>query len=361
MLEPNRPLAKGRGAQIEPPNRFGGTYHEIEYENLEHDPDALEALHHRKTEYFSDRSKTIVSENDSPDVGFRYSINPYRGCAHGCSYCYARPTHEYLGLNAGLDFESKIMVKEDAPALFRAFLARDSWKPETVAMSGVTDCYQPAERTYRLTRGCLEVAAEASQPMSIITKNALVARDLDLLREMAKQNVIHVYLSITTLDANLAREMEPRTSTPAAKLRAVRALADAGVPVGVMAAPVIPGLTDTEIPAILAAAKEAGARTAGYTMLRLPLAVAPIFTEWLERTRPGAADRVLGRVRQARGGKLNVSEFGSRMRGTGALADQVAALFRLCAKTHGLDQRLPPHDTSQFRPPKPTSGQLRLF
>ena len=204
-------------------------------------------------------------------MGFRYSINPYRGCAHGCSYCFARPTHEYLGFNAGLDFETKIMVKEDAPDLFRSFLSKKGWQGEPIAVSGVTDCYQPAERSYRLTRGCLEVAVEARQPLSIITKNALILRDLDLLAEMGQGRRVHVYLSITTLDAALARSMEPRTSTPAARLRAVRELSQAGVPVGVLVAPLIPGLTDNEVPAILAAAREAGATTAGYTLRETPL------------------------------------------------------------------------------------------
>ena len=361
MPDPNRPLAKGRGSQIDPPNRFGGTYHEVELEHLEHDEDYLDGLRRRATEYLPDRSRTIVAENDSPDVGFRYSINPYRGCSHGCAYCYARPTHEYLGFNAGLDFETRIMVKEDAPELFRRFLARDGWGAHPIALSGVTDCYQPAERQYRLTRGCLEVAAEARQPMAIVTKNALVLRDLDLLGEMARGGLIQVNLSVTTLDAELARSMEPRTSTPAAKLRAARALTEAGVPVRVLVAPVIPGLTDTEIPAILAAAKEAGAGAAGYTLLRLPLAVAPVFMEWLEREQPGRAERVLGRVRGARGGKLNISDFGTRMSGTGEMAGQIAGLFRLFAKKHGLDGGLPPFDASRFQPPRPKSGQLRLF
>ena len=228
-------------------------------------------------------------------------------------------------------------------------------------MSGVTDCYQPAERTYRLTRRCLEVAEEASQPMVIVTKNALVLRDLDILREMAGHRLISVFISITTLDEELARSMEPRTSTPAARLRAIHALVEAGVPVGVLVAPVIPGLNDSEIPAILAEVGKAGARTAGYVMLRLPLAVAPIFTEWLERTRPDRRDRVLGRIKEARGGRLNVSAFGARMRGTGERAGQIAALFRLAAKKHGLDRRLPELDSSRFQPPLPRSGQLRLF
>ena len=352
---PQEHSPKGRGSHINPPNRFTSIHRED-------DPDVGEdEAHDPRTEFILERARTIVTENDSPDIHFRYSINPYRGCEHGCSYCYARPTHEYLGYNAGLDFETRIIVKENAPELFRDFLARDAWRPEPIAISGVTDCYQPCERRFRLTRGCLEVAAEARQPMSIITKNALVLRDLDLLRDMATHHVVHVAVSVTTLDAALARSLEPRTSTPAARLRAVRALAEAGVPVRVLIAPVIPGLNDSEVPAILAAAREAGAGSAGYTLLRLPLTVAPVFREWLERERPTTAGRVEGRIRDARAGKLNNAEFGERMRGTGEMARQIASLFRLFASRFGLDGPLPPYDCDQFRPPLPRSGQLRLF
>ena len=270
--KPTRP--KGRAAHSSPPNRFEKVHVEPDYEQLEHDEEFLEALGTRPTEFLPDTSQTIISENDSPDVPFRYSLNPYRGCEHGCAYCYARPTHEYFGLNAGLDFESKIFVKHRAPELFREFLARDRWQSELIAMSGVTDCYQPAERQFRLTRGCLEVALEARQPMGIITKNALVLRDLDLLGEMARLNLVHVHLSVTSLDEELARTMEPRTSRPAARLRAITALTAAGVPTSAMVAPVIPGLNDSEIPALLAALAAAGAIKAGYTLVRLPLAVA---------------------------------------------------------------------------------------
>jgi DNA repair photolyase len=356
-----RPDAKGRGSQLNPPNRFGGPVHILDLEDVEHDEEYLASLVNVHTEYIPDRSRTIISENSSPDIGFRYSMNPYRGCSHGCSYCYARQTHEYLSLNAGLDFETKILVKEDAPELFREFLTRDRWVPEPVIMSGVTDCYQPAERGYRLTRGLLEVAFEFRQPIGIITKNALVARDLALLGAMATENLIHVHISITTLDADLVRSMEPRTSTPAARLRAVKALAGAGVPVGVLVAPIIPGLNDTEIPAILATAKDAGARAASYTMLRLPLTVAPVFLEWLGREQPGRAKLVETRVREMRGGKLNRSQFGERMRGSGEMARQISALFALVAKKHGLDVRLPPYDCSRFRRPAPKTGQLWLF
>jgi DNA repair photolyase len=302
-----------------------------------------------------------VTENVSPDVGFRFSLNPYRGCEHGCSYCYARPTHEYLGYDAGLGFETKILVKHDAPELFRAFLARPTWVPEPVAMSGVTDPYQPCERDYRLTRRCLAVAAAANQPVCLITKSTLVLRDLDLLAPMAARGLIHANVSVTTLDPALARAMEPRAAAPAARFRAIRELAAGGVPVRVLIAPVVPGLTDAEIPAILAAAREAGAAAAGYIMLRLPLSVGPVFLDWLDRVRPGLRNRVEGRVRDVRSGKLNDAAFGRRMSGTGELAGQIGQVFRVFARRHGLDGGLPPYDCSRFRPPPDSSGQGRLF
>jgi DNA repair photolyase len=356
-----RPEPKGRGSQLNPPNRFGGPHYVADFEQVEHDEEYLTSLRNLPTEYIPDHSKSIVTENDSPDVGFRYSINPYRGCSHGCAYCYARPYHEYLGFNAGLDFETKILVKEKAPELFQEFLARDGWEPESIALSGVTDCYQPAERQFYLTRRCLEVATEARQPMGIITKNALVLRDLDLLQGMATENLIHVHMSVTTLDCDLARSMEPRTSTPAARLRTIKGLSEAGVPVGVLVAPVIPGLNDSEIPAILAAAKEAGAKAAGYVLLRLPLTVAPVFLEWLERTQPNRFRRVVERIHNVRGGKLNSAEFGERMRGTGEIAQQIRQMLDLFAKRHGLDGDLPSYDCTRFRPPKDKQGQGYLF
>lgn len=352
---------KGRGARINPPNRFLPTRLEPDLEHLEHDEDALAALLPAETQYLPDRSQSIVAENDSPDVPFRYSVNPYRGCQHGCSYCYARPTHEYLGFSAGLEFETKILVKHDAARLLRQFLARPSWQAETIVLSGVTDCYQPAERKFCLTRQCLEVALEARQPIGIVTKNALVARDLDLLSEMASLEIVQVLLSVTTLDRELARAMEPRTSTPEARLRTIRVLAEAGVSTGVMIAPVIPGLTDHEIPAILAAAAEAGARTACHTHLRLPATVQPVFLDWLERMRPLSRDRIESLIRSMREGKLNSPEFGHRMHGTGEMAAQISALFQVCARRHGLDGNLPPHRRDRFRPPKLPGGQMRLF
>lgn len=349
------------GSKLDPPNRFETVHRERDLEQLQWDEDQLGEPDRRQIEYLDDDSKTIVAQNHSPDIPFRYSINPYRGCIHGCSYCYARPTHEYLGLNAGLDFETKIVVKRDAAELFRAFLSRKSWNAEPITFSGVTDCYQPAERRFRLTRQCLQVADECSQPVNIITKNALVIRDLDLLARMAKRNLVHAYVSITTLDPVLAREMEPRTSIPAARLRAVKSLADAGVPVGVMVAPLIPGLNDHEVADVLAAAKQAGAAVAGYILLRLPLTVEPVFAEWVERVRPQAAEKILGRVRQTRGGKTNSSEWGTRMVGEGEVADQIRNMFHLFRKIQGLETALPQLDTSRFRPPEKQSGQLRLF
>ena len=357
----NRPRVSGRGAQIDPPNRFESARVEDDFEQLAGDEAFFQQLRKVPTQYLPDATQSIITQNDSPDIPFRFSINPYRGCAHGCAYCYARPGHEYLGMNAGLDFESKIMVKEDAPRLLRKELNRPGWAPETIAISGVTDCYQPAERQFRITRGLLEVMLEARQPCGIITKNVLVLRDLDLIAQLAGRRLIHVLLSITTLDAELARNMEPRTATPEARLRAVRELSAAGVPVGVMVAPVVPGLTDDEMPAILSAAAEAGARSAGWQMLRLPLAVEPIFRDWLARHYPLKQARVESLIRSLRDGKLSDAQFGRRMRGSGPYAEQIAATFKVFKKKHGLDRGLPSLDLSQFRPPVAPSGQRSLF
>jgi DNA repair photolyase len=332
-----------------------------DFEHCEHDEEYHLSQRSVPTEYFTDLSKSIISENDSPDIPFRYSLNPYRGCQHGCAYCYARNTHEYLGFNAGLDFETKIIVKHDAPELFREFLANDAWEPEEVVFSGVTDCYQPAERQFRLTRQCLEVALDCRLPVGIVTKNALVERDLDLLRDMAAQRLVHVNISMTTLDAELSRVMEPRTTVPAARLRAIRVLSESGIPTRVMVAPIIPGLNDSEIPAILEAARAAGAHGAAYQLLRLPLTVEPVFREWLSRTQPLKAQKVEGLIRATREGAFNQSQWGQRMTGSGQVAEQIRKLFRVCAKKLSLDSKLPPHDFSRFRPPAPKSGQLRLF
>jgi DNA repair photolyase len=358
-LEP-QPRYIGRGSNLAPPNRFESMRQEADWEQLT--DDELSADERRvPTVFLPDNAATLIRENDSPDVGFRFSINPYRGCEHGCAYCYARPTHETLGMNAGIDFETKILVKHDAVSLLRRELNDRRWRCEPITISGVTDCYQPAERRFKLTRGILEVLLEARQPACVITKNALVLRDLDLVGPMAAQNLLSVGMSITTLDAELARRLEPRTATPAARLRAVRELSAAGVPVRAMVAPLIPGLNDCEIPAILEAAKEAGARGANFVMLRLPFAVAPIFIAWLQEHLPLAAERVESLIRQMRGGRPYKSEFGTRMRGRGSYAEGIQKTFKLFAHKLGLDQPWPELDASHFRPPRRDGGQLPLF
>ena len=311
-----------------------------------------------ETQFFKDPSRSLITANDSPDVGFEASVNPYRGCEHGCIYCYARPTHEYLGFSAGLDFETKILVKEDAPELLRRELSSPRWKPQVLAISGVTDPYQPVERRLKLTRRCLEVLAEFRNPVVIITKNHLVTRDLDLLGELARHEAAAVYLSVTTLDARLARTMEPRTSHPTRRLAAIEALSRAGVPTGVLVAPVIPGLTDHEMPAIISAAAKAGARCAGYVLLRLPHAVAPLFEAWLTEHRPARKDKVLNRIRAIRGGRLNDPRFGSRMKGEGIFAEQIKDLFSLACRKAGIVARGPNLSTAAFRRPVPAQPSL---
>jgi DNA repair photolyase len=347
------PRSIGRGAAHDPRNRFTGGQVDL-------DPDAHEPEDARpSTRVHVDASRSVLARNRSPDVGFDVSLNPYRGCEHGCVYCYARPTHEYLGLSAGLDFERQIFVKRDAPALLREALAAPSWTPETIALSGVTDPYQPLERRERVTRGCLEVLAEHRQPVSLITKNHLVTRDLDLLQDLARHGAVAVTLSVTTLDDDLRASMEPRTSSPARRLAAIRALAGAGVPVGVNVAPVIPGLTDPEIPAIIQAAADAGASFAGTIVMRLPHAVEDVFTSWLETREPARARRILARIREVRGGRMNDPDFGSRMRGQGTYAEQIRALYDLAVRTHGLDRR-PTLSAASFRVPGRTE-QPGLF
>jgi DNA repair photolyase len=352
---------KGRGAAIQTANPYLSIHLEADLEQVVHDDEYVAQLVRRPTEYLPDDSQTIVAENDSPDVGFRYSVNPYRGCSHGCSYCYARPGHEYLGLSAGLDFETKIMVKFGAAQLLRDFLARPAWKAEAIAFSGVTDCYQPAERQFRITRSCLAVAAECCQPLAIITKNALVVRDLDLLLRLAEYGAVRVSLSITTLDAKLVRAMEPRTSSPEARLRAISKLTQAGIPTNVMVAPVVPGLTDGEMPAILAAARDAGAQSAAYVVLKLPTTVRRVFLDWLARNYPDKAERIQSLIRSTRNGRLNDSQFGSRQVGRGNVAELIADTFRIwCAKLGYVDAP-PPLNCEAFQPPPTTTGQRRLF
>ncbi|HEV8422552.1 MAG TPA: PA0069 family radical SAM protein [Chthoniobacterales bacterium] len=343
----------GRGASHNPANRFERLHLEPDPED-ENDPDRPA----RRTIYLRDFTRTIIAHNDSPDVGFESSINPYRGCEHGCIYCYARPTHEYLGFSAGIDFESRIMVKENAAQLLEDELSSPRWKPQTLVMSGVTDPYQPVERRLKITRACLEVLARFRNPIGIITKNQLVTRDLDLLGELATHDAAAVNISITSLDPKLQRVLEPRTSSPRARLDAISQLRTAGIPVGVMTAPIIPGLNDHELPAILEAATEAGARFAGYTVVRLPYAVAPLFERWLEEHFPDRKEKVLGRIRQLRGGeRLNDPRFKSRMRGEGIFAEQIRDLFIIGCKRAGMGER-PKLSAEAFRRP---GEQLALF
>lgn len=363
MCSPSQQPAapKGRGASSQPANRFLSVHRQLDLEHVADDEEYLAALGKPPTVYYADDSQSIVTKNDSPDVSFRYSVNPYRGCAHGCSYCYARPTHEYLGLSAGLDFETKVMVKHRAPELFADWLTRPSWQPETIVFSGVTDCYQPVERELQLTRRCLQVAAECRQPVSIVTKNALVTRDLDLLSELSKHNCIRVAVSITTLQPELARQMEPRTSSPAARLATLEKLSKSGISTLVMVAPVVPGLNDCEIPSILAAARDGGAQGAAFVLLRLPWSVEEVFFQWLDRFVPDQAEKVRTRICSTRDGKTNDARFGSRMRGTGQLAEQIAETFKVFARRYGLDKNPEPLDCSHFRPPRRLGGQLQLF
>jgi len=356
-------ISAHRGAADNPPNRFEKIHLEPDEDwNPEADEDDSQGCRPQgppRTQFFKDHSQTVISRNDSPDVGFQASLNPYRGCEHGCIYCYARPFHEYLGFSAGLDFESKIMVKEDAPELLRQELSSPKWQPQVIFMSGVTDCYQPVERKLKLTRRCLEVLAEFRNPVFIVTKNHLVTRDVDLLSELARYHATGVFLSITTLDTELRKVMEPRTSPPAARLAAIRELAAAGIPVGVNVAPIVPGLTDHEMPAILKAAAEAGATSAGYTVVRLPYAVAPLFEKWLESHFPDRKEKVLNRLRAMHGGKLYDSQWGKRFSGEGIFAEQIAQMFEVARRKAGIANDTRELSTAAFR--RAGGTQLSLF
>ena len=312
-----------------------------------------------RTEVFNDTSRSIISFNESPDVGFSASLNPYRGCEHGCIYCYARPTHEYLGLSAGLDFETKLFAKKEAPHLLRAALQANNWTPQVLGMSGVTDCYQPIERTLEITRECLKVLVEYRNPVVVITKNHLVTRDIDLLAELAQLRAAHVVISITTLDSEVARSMEPRASTPMMRLKAVEELVKHGIPVSVNIAPVVPGLTDHEIPALLKASAEAGAEGANYVMLRLPYSVKDLFQGWLEEHFPTRKDKVLNRIKEIRGGKLYNADFANRMVGEGIFAEQVMQMFENASKRYGLNKRSNRLSTEHFR--RAPDAQMSLF
>jgi len=341
----------GRGASWSPANRFETMHVDLtDVDVVDPDP-GEEKKPRRATQYFRDATKTIIAHNQSPDVGFETSINPYRGCEHGCIYCFARPTHEYLGFSAGLDFESRIMVKPDAPRLLEAELFSLKWKPQLLMMSGVTDCYQPVERKLKITRGCLEVLAKFRNPVGILTKNRLVTRDIDILSDLALHEAAVVNLSVTTLDPKLQRILEPRTSPPAARLDAVAQLRAANIPVGVMVAPVIPGINDHEIPAIVAACAKAGAQFAGHVLLRLPWAVAPLFEHWLDEHFPERKAKVLERLRHTRGGeKLYDSRWRKRQLGEGIFAEQIQKIFEVSCRRAGFGGR-PKLSTAAFRRP----------
>src|SRR6266404_8105765 len=348
---------RGRGASWSPANRFEKLHVDLKDVDVVQRNLDDEEWPRRVTRFFRDGTKTIITRNNSPDVGFETSLNPYRGCEHGCIYCYARPTHEYLGFSAGLDFESKIIVKTNAPELLRAELESPRWQPQTLVLSGVTDPYQPVERKLQITRGCLEVLTQFRNPVAIITKNHLVTRDIDLLRELATCNAAAVNVSVTSLDQNLQRVLEPRTTSPQGRLNAIEQLREANIPVGVMVAPIIPGLTDHEVPKILDACAKAGAQFAGYTIIRLPWTVAPLFEHWLEEHFPDRKEKVLGRIRHLRGERLNNSQWHTRMTGEGIFAEQIASLFEVGCRRAGIGER-PKLSTTGFRR---TRGQLALF
>ncbi len=346
---------KGRASGSNPANRF---------ETLHIEPDEYltgEEGEERTipTRFLLDESKSILAKNESPDLPFNYSINPYRGCEHGCIYCYARPSHEYLGFSSGLDFETRVMVKENAADLLRKQFSSRSWQSQVVCLSGNTDCYQPVERRLKITRRCLEVFREYRNPVSVITKNFLVTRDVDILADLAKDNLTVVMISITTMDPELAKTMEPRTSAPHRRIEAIEMLAKNNIPVGVNVAPVIPGLNDEEIPIILRNAKDAGALSAGYIMLRLPYQVKDLFTDWIQRTYPLKANKVINRIKQVRDGELSCSVFGQRLKGTGKIAQNIEQLFTTSVNRLGLNTARINLDTNIFK--RSGNKQLDIF
>ena len=344
-----RKAAKGRGASFNPKNRFETLAIEKTPEGLAEYFEDPEEGRNILTKFYIDHTRSILAKNDSPDIGFTYSVNPYRGCEHGCIYCYARPTHEYLGFSSGLDFETKIMVKPDAPALLDEQLSRPSWRPQTVMLSGDTDCYQPIENKLQITRRCLEVFLQHHNPVSIVTKNALIQRDVEILKELASLNLVVVTISITSLNHDLVRRMEPRTSIPAKRLATIKVLSGQGIPVAVNACPIIPGLNDVEIPSILEESSSRGARTAGYAIVRLPHAVQDLFLDWLRRELPDRALTILNRLRDVRKGDLTCSDFGVRLNGEGQIADAIEQLFQSSCRRFHFNETTLPLSTSQFR------------
>ena len=343
----------GRGTSLNPMNRF---------EEMKFEPDPefdFSEENNVKTQYFVDSSKTFITYNDSPDIPFSAGINPYRGCEHGCIYCYARQSHEYFGLSSGLDFETKIFVKTQAPELLRKEMLATKWKPQIIALSGNTDCYQPIERKLQITRKILEVLLEFRNPVGMITKNKLICRDIDLLKKLAAFDAIHIFISVTTLDSLLARKMEPRASIPKDRLDTIEALAKAGIPVGVLVAPIIPALTDHEIPQIIKECSARGARAAGSTIVRLPFAIKDLFEDWLIKNFPERQEKILNRIREIRGGKLNDPNFGSRMSGQGIFAEQIESLFIMACKKYGMNLESRELTTKHFQ--KPKGAQFTLF
>ena len=354
----HRTAHKGRGATLNPEGRFENTSRE-EFDDgwdapLEDGPGRPETI------VTAERVKSIISKNDSPDIPFTLSINPYRGCEHGCIYCYARPSHAYLNLSPGIDFETRLFAKVNAAERLREELARPGYACSTITIGANTDPYQPAERDWKVTRSILDVAAQCNQPIGIITKNALIERDLDILAPMAEKGLVTVFISVTTLDHELARRMEPRASAPARRIEAIRRVAQAGVPVGVMVAPVVPFLTDSAIEQILDAASEAGALSAGYILMRLPYEVKDLFKDWLMYHYPLKAEHVMSRVKQMRGGRENDPEFGTRMRGSGQFADLLRIRFEQACRRLGLNEHRRALDVAQFRRPR-MDGQMDLF
>jgi DNA repair photolyase len=348
---------RGRSAGINPSGRFEPVTRHV----FDDGWSSLEELPPFKTEVQVEKPRTIITRNESPDISFDRSINPYRGCEHGCVYCFARPTHSFMGLSPGLDFESKLFAKPDAAKLLDRELSKEGYQPRTIAIGTNTDPYQPVERQWRIMREILEVLEARNHPVGIVTKSALVTRDIDILSRMAGRGLAKVALSVTTLDRMLARTMEPRASTPTKRLEAIRQLADAGIPASVMVAPILPGLTDSEIERILDSARAAGAREAGYVLLRLPLEVAPIFKDWLLRHYPDRYRHVISLVRAMRGGKDYDSEWGKRMKGSGPYAWQIGRRFEIAAKRLGLNVERRPLRTDLFVPPAKKSEQLMLL
>ncbi|WP_053976432.1 PA0069 family radical SAM protein [Mangrovimonas xylaniphaga] len=355
----SKAIIKGRGAQVNVSNRFFELSHELRDDFLEYCAQEGEAVDPNKTRYLEVFPKTIVNKVDSPDVGMGYSMNMYQGCEHGCIYCYARNSHEYWGYSAGLDFERQILVKMEAPKLLEAFIKKKSWKAHTIVLSGNTDCYQPAEQQFQITRRCLEIFLKYKHPVGIITKNALILRDLDVLQELAKDNLVAVNISITSLSEETRRILEPRTTTIKKRLETVKVLSEHGIPVNVMIAPIIPSINSHEILPLAKAAADAGALSIGHTIVRLNGAIGEIFTDWIKKTLPDRADKVLHQIEDCHGGSLNDSRYGTRMRGEGKIAEPINDLIKLARNKYFKGKKMPGlnHDLhEQYK-----DGQLKLF